>query len=290
MKKSNLFQRLPAFAAGMLSMAMLATLADPVSAAGEKIAYNQVGIRVMQEQQVKAGETWTASNGQKLPSTITYTDAAGGKTNYIAAPRLSELLDADISWDEETGSVDIGVSPVPGEIVITGGVSSNDGQEPALPDQPEYGKIIGNLEEIDPKTVPDVVAANPNVYPGGIMYAYNTRIQDPYGNFPEITVHPRNGKGEYLVYTVTNHGQTAKAVTVMRPVSVTLGRREQFPTLNVEPGETLVRVFRVLKDEDTHPMRRTFTFGVRGMDFNTRPQDRPTADVTVSLVQYRGQK
>lgn len=288
MKHNQLFKRLPAFAAGMMAMAMLAALAEPVSAAGEKIACNQVGIRVMREEQVKAGEAWTASNGQKVPSTITYTDAAGGKTNYIAVPRLSELLDADISWDEDTGSVDIGVSPVPGEVTVAGGVSSNDSQEPARPNQPEYGKVIGNLEEIDPKTVPDVVAANPNVYPGGVMYACNTRMQDPYGNFPEITIHPRTGKGEYLVYTVTNHGQTAKEVTVKRPVSVTLGRWERFPTLNVEPGKTLVRVFRVLKDEDTHPMQRTFTFGVRGMDFSIRPQERPMADVAVSLVQYRG--
>lgn len=119
MKKNSLFNRFPAFAGGMLAMAMLVTLAEPVSAAGEKIAYNQVGIRVLREQQVKAGETWTASNGQKVPSTITYTDAAGGKTNYIAASRLSELLDADISWDEETNSVDIGVSPVPSEVTVT---------------------------------------------------------------------------------------------------------------------------------------------------------------------------
>lgn len=251
MKHNQLFKRLPAFALGML--VMLAALAEPVSAAGEKIACNQVGIRVMREEQVKAGEAWMASNGQKVPSTITYTDAAGGKTNYIAVPRLSELLDADISWDEETGSVDIGVSPVPGDVTVTGGVSSNDGQEPARPSQPEYGKVIGNLEEIDPKTVPDAVAANPNVYPGGVMYACNTRMQDLCGNFPEITVHPPAGKGEYLVYTVTNHGQTAKEVTVKRPVSVTLGRWERFPTLNVKPGKTLVRVFRVLKTRTPTP-------------------------------------
>lgn len=53
MKHNQLFKRLPAFALGML--VMLAALAEPVSAAGEKIACNQVGIRVMREQQVKAG-------------------------------------------------------------------------------------------------------------------------------------------------------------------------------------------------------------------------------------------
>ena len=285
MKKNSLFNRFPAFAGGMLAMAMLVTLAEPVSAAGEKIAYNQVGIRVLREQQVKAGETWTASNGQKVPSTITYTDAAGGKTNYIAASRLSELLDADISWDEETNSVDIGVSPVPREVTDTVETrSSDDPPRPTPPNAPEYGLVIGNLEEIDPETVKDVIAADPSGY-----YIRETRMQSPDGSFPEITAHPSSRGAEYVVYTVTNNGETPKDVTVTRPVSIA-SRRESFPTLHVQPGETLTRVFRVLKDEDTHPMQRTFSFGVSRSDTDRdiHPRDLPVSDVTVSLVQYPG--
>lgn len=151
MKKDHIFKRLPAFAAGMLAVAMLAALAEPVSAAGAKIAYNQVGIRVMREQQVKAGQTYTAPSGQQIPFTITYTDAAGIQTNYIAAAQLSKLLDADISWDEETSSIEIGVPPVPGEVTITVENRSNDGPPAPTPsNEPEYGLVIGNLEEIDP--------------------------------------------------------------------------------------------------------------------------------------------
>lgn len=284
MKKKSIFKRLPTFAAGMLAMAMLVTLAEPVSAAGEKLAYNQVGIRVMREQQVEAGESYTAPNGQQVPSGITYTDAAGGKTNYLSVRQLSELLDADISWDEATGSVDIGVSQTPGEITITVETrSSDDPPRPTPPNAPEYGKVIGNLEEIDPETVKDILAADPSGY-----NIRDTRMQSPDGTFPAITAHPTSRGGDYLVYTVTNHGETPKAVTVMRPVTIA-ARWESFPTLHVQPGETLVRVFRVLEDAETHPLQRSFTFGVgrSDTDRDIRPQDMPLSDVTVSLVTYQ---
>lgn len=289
MKKNRLSQRLPAFAAGVLATALLVTLAEPVSAAGEKFACNQVGIRVLREQQVQPGEDWTAPNGQKVPSTITYTDAAGGRTNYIAASRLAELLDADISWDSETGSVDIGVTPpAPGDVTVTVETRSNDDPPRSTPpNQPEYGRVIGNLEEIDPETVKDVIAGTPYGY-----HIRETRMQSPDGSFPEITAHPHPASdGEaYLVYTVTNHGKTPKDVSVTRPISIAY-RRESFPTLHVQPGETLVRVFRVLPDEDTHPMRRTFSFGVgrSATDRDIHPRDLPVSDVTVSLAAYQTQ-
>ena len=286
MKRSNIFRRIPTFAAGVLTMAVLTALAEPVSAAGEKIAYNLVGIRVMREQQVQAGQAYTAPNGQQVPSAITYTDAAGGRTNYLAVPQLCELLDADIGWDENTGSVDIGVSPDPGEVTVTVETRANDDPPtPTPPNEPEYGLAIGNLEEVDPEKVKDVLAEKPGSY-----YLREVRMQSPDGSFPEITAHPRPASGgeAYLVYTVTNNGETPKDVTVMRPVSVTLGRRERFPTLHVQPGETLVRVFRVLRDEDTHPMQRTFCFGVSRSvtDRDIHPRALPVSDVTVSLENY----
>lgn len=289
MKKNHLFRQLPTFAAGMMAMAMLVTLAEPVSAAGEKFACNQVGIRVMREQQVKAGEDWTAPNGQQVPSTITYTDAAGGRTNYIAASRLAELLDADISWNSESGSVDIGVAPsAPGDVTITVETrSSSDPPRPTPPNQPEYGRVIGSLEEIDPETVKDVITGTP--YSRNIR---ETRMQSPDGSFPSITAHPHpvSGGETYLVYTVVNNGETPKDVTAARPVSIA-NRRESFPTLHVQPGETLTRVFRVLPDEDTHPMQRTFSFGVSrsATDGDIHPRDLPVSDVTVSLVTYQSQ-
>ena len=285
MKKTRGLRAIPAFAAGLLAMALLVSIAVGVAAAGGGIAYNQVGIRVMREQQVKAGEAYAAPNGQQVPSTITYTDAAGGKTNYISVRQLSELIDADISWDAKTNRVDIGVFPISSEVIVTAGVESADKKpDHTPPNAPEYGLTIGNLEEIDPETVKDVVTADPHVAPGGAIYAYHTHVQYNAGSFPSINASPRFGDGEYLVYTVTNNGQIPKEVKVSRKISVTLGRWERFPTLYVQPGETLVRVFRVLKDEESHPMQRNFNFGVGGSS-----DYKDNADVTVSLVQYRRQ-
>lgn len=284
MNRGKHLKSIPAFAAGMLAMAIIVTLAEPAFAAGNEIAYNQVGIRVMREQQVKAGETYTAPNGQEVPSVITYTDSTGGKTNYLSVRQLAELIDADVSWNGESNSVDIGVFSTPGHVTVTTGIESSDKEpDPTPPNAPEYGLTIGNLEEIDPKTVQDVITADPKVYPGGVLHAYNTRVQYADGGFPTITASPRSGDGEYLVYTVTNNGKIPKEVKVSRKISVTLGRWEKFPTLYVQPGETLVRVFRVLKDEETHPMQRTFNFGVGGAsDYKDQ------VDVIVSLVQYQG--
>ena len=284
MIRTKHLKSISAFAAGMFAMAVLVTMATPIFADGGEIAYNQVGIRVMREPQVKAGETYTAPNGQQIPSVITYTDAAGGKSNYISVRQLEDLIDADISWDSESNSVDIGVFSPPGNVSISMEVESSDQEpDPTPANAPEYGLTIGNLEEIDPETVQDVVTADPKVYPGGMMYAYNTRVQYSDGGFPDITASPRYANGEYLVYTVTNNGQIPKEVKVSRKISVSLGRWEKFPTIYVQPGETLVRVFRVLPDEETHPMQRTFDFGVGGSsDYHD------DADVTVSLVQYQG--
>lgn len=276
-------KRITSFTTGFLTAVLLLALCTTALAASGKVDFNQVGIRVMREQQVKAGETYTAPNGQQVPSTITYTDAAGGKTNYISVRQLSELIDADISWDAKTNSVDIGVFQAPSEVIVTAGVESADKKpDPVPPNAPEYGLTIGNLEEIDPKTVGDLVTADPHVCDGGGIYAYHTNVRYSDGRFPSINASPRFGDGEYLVYTVTNNGQIPKEVSVSRKISVTLGRRESFPTLYVQPGETLVRVFRVLKDEDSHPMQRNFNFGVGGSSDHG-----DNVDVTVSLVQYK---
>ena len=83
-KKTNFLKKIVTFSAGMVTMAILVTAIIPASAAGNQIAYNQVGIRTFGEQRVTAGEPYIAPNGQEVPSSITYTDAAGGKTNSRA--------------------------------------------------------------------------------------------------------------------------------------------------------------------------------------------------------------
>ena len=70
-KKTNFLKKIVTFSAGMVTMAILVTAIIPASAAGNQIAYNQVGIRTFGEQRVTAGEPYIAPNGQEVPSSIT---------------------------------------------------------------------------------------------------------------------------------------------------------------------------------------------------------------------------
>ena len=118
---------------------------------------------------------------------------------------------------------------------------------------------------------------------GTKIKAYNIRdLRDITLKDKAYNVVEKDGK---IVAVYIDNGETPKDITVMRPVSIA-SRREMFPTLHVQPGETLVRVFRILKDEETHPMQRTFSFGVGSSvtDRTIRPQERPVSDVTVSLL------
>lgn len=276
MNQTNRIGKYSQFFAGMLAMLILTSVVVSASAVSEKVSFNQVGIRVLRQQKVQVGERYTAPNGQQVPSSITYTDAAGGQTNYLSARQISELLDADISWNSKLHSVDIGVLSGQSDVTIT---SSADGIESGITADavPEYGKTIGALTEVSPDSVQGLM--NGTAVPSR-SYAYSTHIQYGLGgSFPEMTVTAKPSLGKYLVYTVSNNGETAQEVTVSRKVTISTGRRELFPSVPVEPGETLVRVFGIAKDAD--PMQSAFAFGVVGT-----PDREHETDVTVSLMVY----
>ena len=48
------------------------------------------------------------ANGQQVPSSILYTDAIGGKTNYLPIRAISELLGVEIDYDSSTRTVLLG--------------------------------------------------------------------------------------------------------------------------------------------------------------------------------------
>ena len=65
------------------------------------------------ETKLAAGTTITAANGQQVPSSILYTDAAGGKTNYLPIRAISELLGVEIGYDSATKTVLLGEQGLP---------------------------------------------------------------------------------------------------------------------------------------------------------------------------------
>lgn len=260
----------------VLAAVMLAASAGPASAEGSEVAYNQVGVRFFDEQKIQAGEMFTAPNGQQVPSGITYTDAAGGKTTYLSIRQLSELLDADIRWDSESGNVEIAGYPKNTNITVTVQNPSEESSEPEndAAQAREFGQVIGPFEEIDPKSIEDVIEKNP--YP--VTYMGDVHIQhDSIMQPVMMTATP----GQYLVYTVTNNGTSDAVSSVYRQPVVAYPRRDYFPKVTVAPGETLVRAFKAA--EDANPLTYGLFFSFMPVSGSEGPGP---ADMTVSLVEY----
>lgn len=211
------------------------------------ISTGQAGLWMFGEEKIGVGETFTASNGQEVPGVITYTDEAGGMTNYLPVSKIAELFDATISWDAEKNSVMIGGEPS-GVIVIPGG--SDD--EPELATVPEYGVTVGPFTEVDPATV--------KMGPGRYHVSLNdARIQSDTGIIQEFYCTP----GNTVVISVVNHGDIPQVMNVWRFVTVSgVGEREAFRSIQIPPGGELTRAFYL--DENADDLRSTLHFSVDG--------------------------
>ena len=90
--------RIVSFLAGAgAALALSACLTTALAAAG-KVSYNFVNVSMDGTPKITAGQDITAANGQKVPGSILFTDAAGGKTNYLPIRTVSELLGVEIGY------------------------------------------------------------------------------------------------------------------------------------------------------------------------------------------------
>lgn len=105
-------KRFSSFLAGMTaSLLIIGTLTTALAASGT-ISYNFSNVSLNGERKITAGADITAANGQKVPSSILYVDAAGGKTNYLPIRTISELLGVEVGYDSATKTVLLGGQPV----------------------------------------------------------------------------------------------------------------------------------------------------------------------------------
>jgi len=262
------------FISGMCAMALLASLAGTALAAGGQVSFNQAGVRLFGESKVAAGESYKASNGQEVPSTITYIDAAGGKTNYLSVRQISELLDAEVAWNSTANSIDIATYNGPNtEPKVTGVLVMGDEEMPSpYPDKAELGVTHGAFQEIDPSVVD--TSGDP-----ASTYLKDTHITADGAGVPAMAYSFHPAAGKYIVFQVTNNGTKTQAVTVERVKTVGNNRTEPFTTVTLAPGQTVTRTFSI--SSDSTRLERTLEFGVD-------PVDRPDGqDITVSLMQYK---
>lgn len=275
-----------AFLRGAAVTLAVLMLAGTVSAtAFGQVSFNQAGIRVFGESKAEAGQLIQAPNGQEVPSVITYTDARGGKTNYLSIGQLARLLDMEVAWNSEKNTVDIAtyggrpsatihivgdgenMTVTPGEGVD---LSVVNGPE-EFPDKPEYGVTHGAFREVDPATV-DTTEKPVRIF------LQDTRIAAEDIGCPTMMYEFSPDTGKYVLFEVTNNGTTEQVVQVARQTTIAASRREKFTSVSLAPGETLTRAFELLPDSTHLECRLLF-------DVNPANWGRGT-DITVSLTQY----
>ena len=104
-------KQIPSFFTGFASAVLLLTLCTTALAASGKVSYNFANVALGGETKITAGQDIAAANGQKVPGTILFTDAAGGKTNYLPIRAVSDLLGVEIGYDSATKTVLLGKQP-----------------------------------------------------------------------------------------------------------------------------------------------------------------------------------
>lgn len=248
------------FFSGMLVMAMIVAMTGTALAASGSVLYNQAGITLFGRVEVEAGTTYKAANGQEVPSVITYVDEAGGKTNYLSVRQISELLDAEVSWNAATGNVEF--APV-GD----GGFTVTKWVEP--PAVPVYGTVAGPFTEIDPKTVD--TSGTP------LVLMENSHTVSPTGCYTSGIFRPAGGN--HIIFKVTNNGEAAQTVSISRPITVSNKGGESFTDVTLSPGQTLTRAFYL--SDDASLLTSKLDFSVNGQPISQ------TTDVTMSLYQYK---
>ena len=109
MKKTR---QITAFFGGIITVFLAFGCLTTALAASGQVSYNFSNVSLNGERKITAGADITVANGQQVPSSILYTDAAGGKTNYLPIRAISELLGVEIGYDSATKTVLLGVQPM----------------------------------------------------------------------------------------------------------------------------------------------------------------------------------
>lgn len=257
-------KKITSFTTGFLTAVLLLALCTTALAVSGQVEYNRAGISLFGEDQVRAGESFTAPNGQQVPSVITYVDNAGGKTNYLSVRQIAELLDVEINWDAQKNRVNFGQDRSAKQKLTIGEASES---LPANPATPVFGTVSGPFTEIDPAQ-----AAGKTL--SGVLQD-NTKVQTTCGYSTGGTFFPTNGN--YIVLTITNNGTTTQVSNAGR--ARTMGGFDgNFTSVDIAPGQTLTRAFYIA--DGAKELESTLSLGV---------YDKGVAEsnITVSLKQYK---
>ena len=131
MKKAR---RVAPFWGGVITVLLAFGCLTSALAASGQVTYNVSNVSLTGARKITAGTELTAANGQKAPSSILYTDAAGGKTNYLPIRAISELLGVEIGYDSAARTILLGVQPSSNALADADWVADGYGGHVVAPD------------------------------------------------------------------------------------------------------------------------------------------------------------
>ena len=248
------------FLSGVLATVLTMGCVTTALAASGLVQFSPVGLQLNGKAIFAAGDSVNTENGQSVPSSIVYTDEAGGGTTYLPLRTIANLLDVPITWDGAETTVVLGRGDGGGITVEPGtGASAWD----SLPLH-QAGKTAGPFAEVQP-----------DARKGGIMLLEETQFRSGSDFSRDIPFVGANGR--YVSITVTNNG--AQPLLFQAGHLYATGR--DMLATQIPAGATVTRTFEAL--ESSAAIQPRF-----GVDISTGSGRGGTVDIQISAVQFNG--
>ena len=248
------------FLGGVLATILTAGCLTTALAASGLVSFNPVNLDLNGRTIFASGDTLKTEGGQEIPSSIVYTDQAGGGTTYLPLRTIANLLDVPITWDGGETTVVLGRSD-PGGVTVESGTGASAWDSLPLH---QAGKTAGPFAEVQP-----------DARKGGIMLLEETLFRSGSDFSRDIPFVGANGR--YVSITVTNNG-TQPLLFQAGHLYVT--GRDMLAT-QIPAGATVTRTFEALESGAAIQPR----FGV---DISTGSGEGGTVDIQISAVQFNG--
>lgn len=247
------------FLAGVLATILTAGCLTTALAASGLVSFSPVSLDLNGRAVFAAGDTLKTEGGQEVPSSIVYTDEAGGGTTYLPLRTIANLLDVPITWDGAETTVVLGRGDPGGATVEPG----TEGSELLSLPLHQAGKTAGPFAEVQP-----------DARKGGIMLLEETQFRSGSDFSRDIPFVGANGR--YVSITVTNNGTQP---LLFQAGHLYAAGRDMLAT-QIPAGATVTRTFEALESGAAIQPR----FGV---DISTGSAG-GTVEIQISAVQFNG--
>lgn len=249
------------FLSGVLATVLVTGCVTTALAASGLVQFSPVGLQLNRKAIFAAGDNVKTESGQSVPSSLLYTDAAGGGTTYLPLRAIAELLDVPITWDGENNTVVLGRGGSTNDYtVIVGGLEQNWDKLPLN----RVGEKVGPFTEVEPVGQPTGETAT------SLKNAHYRAESDFDWDMEFIGMN-----GRYLSVTVTNNGG--------KPLMFRAGHRHaagrDLLDTKIPAGTTVTRTFEV--EENGAGIFPTFA-----VDICTASPEGGTVDIDISAVQF----